>query len=57
MQSLEQKLGFDSVREMVRGKCATSGARRIIDASGMMTSREAIAEALQYRNLDRLGAK
>ena len=54
MQGLEHKLGFDSVREMVRGKCATSGARRVIDATGMMTSRDAIAQALRLTDEMRL---
>ena len=54
MQHLERKIGFDTVREMVCGKCATSGARRITASAEMMTSREDISQALRLTDEMRL---
>ena len=54
MRSLERKLGFDIVREMVRGKCATEGARRLVDETGIMTKEEDIVQALRLTDEMRL---
>ena len=54
MQYLEKKIGFDIVREMVSGKCATSGARRITASREMMTSRDDISLALRLTDEMRL---
>ncbi len=54
MHSLEKKLGFDIVREMVLGKCSTAGARRIVEESGMMTDEESIVAALRLTDEMRL---
>ncbi len=54
MRNLESKLGFDAVREMVRGKCATAGARKITDETEVMRSREDIVSTLRLTDEMRL---
>ena len=54
MQALERKIGFDIVREMVRGKCATAGARRQVDESQIMTVEADITQALRLTDEMRL---
>ena len=47
MQAVEKKLGFDSVRALVSAKCATDGARRLVDQTGIMHSADDITAALK----------
>ena len=54
MQSLERKLGFDTVRETVLGKCATEGARRMVREATVMTDAEEIVGALKLTDEMRL---
>ena len=47
MQAVEKKLGFDSVRALVSAKCATDGARRLVDQTEIMHSADDITAALK----------
>ena len=54
MRALERKLGFDIVRETVRGKCATEGARRMVAGAEIMHDEGAIVQALRLTDEMRL---
>ncbi|MBQ9583220.1 MAG: Smr/MutS family protein [Bacteroidales bacterium] len=54
MQALERKLGFDIVREMVRGKCATAGASRMTAEAAIMTAEADIVQSLRLTDEMRL---
>ena len=47
MQAAEKKLGFDTVRALVSAKCATEGARRLVDQTVIMHSADDIVAALK----------
>ncbi|MCF0173216.1 MAG: hypothetical protein HUJ91_05750, partial [Bacteroidales bacterium] len=46
MESLERKIGFDIVRNITKGKCATASAVRLVEELPIMTDAEAIVKAL-----------
>ena len=54
MRALERKLGFDIVRETVRGKCATNGARRVVAEAEIMHAEGEIVQALRLTDEMRL---
>ena len=54
MRVLERKLGFDIVRETVRGKCAAEGARKMTAEAEIMHAEGEIVQALRLTDEMRL---
>ena len=51
----ESKIGFDRIREQLKGRCATQGARTLFDSMRFMTSAQKIStlhkQAMQLKGL------